>query len=228
MGWLFNMGVNIWVARPGCRDVGHARRPVERRPDCQTKAPLAGSYPGEPTPSSGALLMSLLGDEAARGYPEAFTFIGQGKITGTLVPVPVALFVVLALVFGLVLHKTTFGRRLYAIGNNEQAARYSRACRSIASRSSSSLCPGSWRPCRPSSWPPASAAPGPTSPPAWTLGHHRRRPGWGRHQWRGGHHARRPSCPWPDRSDEVRHGPPQHPGPGTGHCHRPAADLSPS
>ena len=31
----------------------------------------------------------------------------------------------LALIFGLVLHKTTFGRYLYAIGNNEAAARYS-------------------------------------------------------------------------------------------------------
>ncbi len=67
----------------------------------------------------------LLGDQAARGYPSAFTFIGQGKLPGTLIPFSVALFVLLAVVFGLVLHKTTFGRHLYAIGNNENAAVYS-------------------------------------------------------------------------------------------------------
>ena len=36
-----------------------------------------------------------------------------------------ALFIVLAVVFGLVLHKTTFGRYLFAIGNNESATAYS-------------------------------------------------------------------------------------------------------
>ena len=36
-----------------------------------------------------------------------------------------ALFIVLAVVFGLVLHKTTFGRYLFAIGNNENATAYS-------------------------------------------------------------------------------------------------------
>jgi len=35
------------------------------------------------------------------------------------------LFIVLAIVFGLVLHRTTFGRYLYAIGNNENATLYS-------------------------------------------------------------------------------------------------------
>jgi rhamnose transport system permease protein len=37
----------------------------------------------------------------------------------------VALFIVLAILFGMVLHRTTFGRYLYAIGNNEHAAVYS-------------------------------------------------------------------------------------------------------
>jgi len=67
----------------------------------------------------------LLGDQAARGYPASFTYLGQGKLPGTLIPFSVALFAFLAMIFGLVLHKTTFGRYLYAIGNNEKAARYS-------------------------------------------------------------------------------------------------------
>jgi rhamnose transport system permease protein len=35
------------------------------------------------------------------------------------------LFLVLALIFGVVLHLTTFGRRIYAIGNNPVAAQFS-------------------------------------------------------------------------------------------------------
>jgi rhamnose transport system permease protein len=67
----------------------------------------------------------LLGDQAARGYPPSFTYLGQGKLFGTLVPFSVGLFIVLAIVYGLVLHKTRFGRHLFMIGNNEEAARYS-------------------------------------------------------------------------------------------------------
>jgi rhamnose transport system permease protein len=67
----------------------------------------------------------LLGDQAARGYPPEFTFLGQGTLFGTQVPFALLVFAVLALIFGLVLHKTTFGRYLFAIGNNEAATRYS-------------------------------------------------------------------------------------------------------
>src|SRR6476469_1453909 len=67
----------------------------------------------------------LLGGQAARDYPAQFTYLGQGNLFGTQVPFALLVFAVLALIFGLVLHKTTFGRYLYAIGNNEAAARYS-------------------------------------------------------------------------------------------------------
>jgi len=67
----------------------------------------------------------FLGDQAARGYPEAFTYFGQGKVFGSLIPFSVVLFLVMALMFGLVLHRTTFGRYLYSIGNNENATAYS-------------------------------------------------------------------------------------------------------
>ena len=69
--------------------------------------------------------MYFLGDQAARDYPAAFTYLGQGRLPGTLIPFSVVLFIVLAVIFGLVLHKTTFGRYLFAIGNNEEAAIYS-------------------------------------------------------------------------------------------------------
>jgi rhamnose transport system permease protein len=64
----------------------------------------------------------LLGDQAGVGYPASFTYLGQGMVPHTLIPFSVALFAILAVVFGLVLHRTTFGRYLFAIGNNENAA----------------------------------------------------------------------------------------------------------
>jgi rhamnose transport system permease protein len=67
----------------------------------------------------------MLGDQAARDYPAAFTYLGQGRIPGTPIPFSVLLFAVMAVVFGLVLHKTAFGRYLYAIGNNQEAVVYS-------------------------------------------------------------------------------------------------------
>lgn len=65
----------------------------------------------------------LLGDHSLSGFPE--WFVGMDFIkAGGLVPLPLILFSGLAVLFGLVLHKTVFGRYLYAIGANEAAARY--------------------------------------------------------------------------------------------------------
>jgi ribose transport system permease protein len=41
------------------------------------------------------------------------------------IPVPFLIMVVVAVVFGIVLHYSVFGRYLYAVGRNEEAARYS-------------------------------------------------------------------------------------------------------
>ena len=41
------------------------------------------------------------------------------------VPVPFLIFIAVALVMGVVLHRSVFGRYLYAVGRNEEAARYS-------------------------------------------------------------------------------------------------------
>ncbi len=67
----------------------------------------------------------VLGDQAVTGFPPAFNYLGQGYIPNTRVPVPLVIFAILAVLFGLVLHRTTFGRFVFAIGNNEQACRYS-------------------------------------------------------------------------------------------------------
>lgn len=52
-----------------------------------------------------------------------FGIFGQGDLLG--LPVPILLFVVLAAVLGLVLSKTPFGRKVYAVGGNGTAATFS-------------------------------------------------------------------------------------------------------
>jgi rhamnose transport system permease protein len=60
---------------------------------------------------------------SVRGYPEWFYFLGQGSVLG--VPTQLLVLVVLVVVAGVALDRTTFGRTLYAIGSNETAARFS-------------------------------------------------------------------------------------------------------
>ncbi|WP_412026693.1 ABC transporter permease [Deinococcus yunweiensis] len=67
----------------------------------------------------------LLGDRAIAEFPAAYTNFGFGTVPGTLIPIPIALGIVLAIVTAVILHATPFGRSLYAIGANEVAARFS-------------------------------------------------------------------------------------------------------
>jgi len=67
----------------------------------------------------------ILGDMAVTTYPESFAYLGQGCIGNTRIPFQLVLFIILAIIFGIVLHKTTYGRKLFAIGNNSTAARFS-------------------------------------------------------------------------------------------------------
>lgn len=67
----------------------------------------------------------ILGDKAFTKYPTSFAFFGQGYIGNTMIPFELVLFFILAIIFGIILHKTTIGRKVFAIGNNSTAARFS-------------------------------------------------------------------------------------------------------
>jgi rhamnose transport system permease protein len=71
------------------------------------------------------LALVVLGDTAVADFPARYTQFGTTPVPGTWIPYPIALFVLLAIVFGLLLHATSFGRAVFAIGANEEAARFS-------------------------------------------------------------------------------------------------------
>ncbi|OBQ83111.1 ABC transporter permease [Mesorhizobium sp. WSM3873] len=66
----------------------------------------------------------ILGDRAYKGYPESFAFFGQGYVWWVF-SFELALFLFAALVYWFVLHRTSFGRRVFAIGNNPVACQFS-------------------------------------------------------------------------------------------------------
>jgi rhamnose transport system permease protein len=124
MGLLHNMGMDIWAAALAGLLIGTLGGLLNGYLVARVRLPALVVTLGTYAFFRG-IAYGFLGDQAARGYPAAFTYFGQGKVFGMLVPFSVALFIVLAVIFGLVLHRTTFGRYLYAIGNNENATLYS-------------------------------------------------------------------------------------------------------
>jgi rhamnose transport system permease protein len=77
------------------------------------------------------LALVLLGDQAITGYPEALSVLGNGTL-GELVGVewlivPIEFAIALLFAVGVVvwMHGTVHGRRVYAIGSNPVAARFS-------------------------------------------------------------------------------------------------------
>ena len=124
MGLMFNNGVNIWLAAGAALLLGSAAGLFSGYLIARLKVPALVITLGTYAFYRG-LAYVMLGDQAATGYPSSFTYIGQGTLPGTPVPFSMALFLLMALVFGLVLHKTAFGRYLYAIGNNQDAVVYS-------------------------------------------------------------------------------------------------------
>jgi rhamnose transport system permease protein len=77
------------------------------------------------------LAMVALGDQAISGYPEVFSTLGNsyvGEVVGVpwlIIPIEFAILLISAVVVGVLLHRTVPGRRLYAIGANPIAARFS-------------------------------------------------------------------------------------------------------
>jgi rhamnose transport system permease protein len=67
---------------------------------------------------------AVLGDRVLKEYPASFAVFGQGYAAGPL-SIELLLVIVLAIVFGVFLHLTRWGRTIYALGANPIAARWS-------------------------------------------------------------------------------------------------------
>ena len=111
------------------------------------------------------LAVGLLGTKAITDFPEKWTDLAKEKIGESSYPVIVIPIALLAVAFALLLHFSSFGRGVYDIGLNSEAAHFTGvnvqrtklvlfALSGVSPRS-----PGSTTRC-------GSAAPGATTPPA--------------------------------------------------------------
>ncbi|MDP9796754.1 rhamnose transport system permease protein [Catenuloplanes nepalensis] len=124
MGDLWNRGLTIEMIIPLCVLIGALLGAVNgvliNRLGLPSLAVTIGTlalYRG--------LALVVLGDAAVADFPWAFTGWVTGTIGGGPIPNVLIVLVVLAVIFGVVLHATPFGRSLFAIGANDQAARFS-------------------------------------------------------------------------------------------------------
>jgi rhamnose transport system permease protein len=123
LAWLFQMGAPMPVAICAALLAGLA----------------AGLFNGfwvayVGLPSLAVTLAGLIGyrgiarifveDRAIGGFPVWFNTLGQQAVVGPIT-VSIAIFVVLFVIVAIVLHGSAFGRLVYFIGNNAEAARYS-------------------------------------------------------------------------------------------------------
>lgn len=67
----------------------------------------------------------LVGGTPISNMPPEIISLGNDSILGTYIPAAIVPFLLLAPVFYIVLHKTPFGRRVFAIGGNPDTASYS-------------------------------------------------------------------------------------------------------
>jgi rhamnose transport system permease protein len=66
----------------------------------------------------------ILGDGSFQGYPSSFAWFGQGYIYWVFT-VEMLFFALIAVAYYVLLHRTNFGRAVYAIGNNPTGALFS-------------------------------------------------------------------------------------------------------
>lgn len=77
------------------------------------------------------IALVALGDQAITGYPEPLSVLGNGylgELVGVpwlIVPLEFIVFLLMAAAVGTLLHRTVVGRRVYAIGANPVASRFS-------------------------------------------------------------------------------------------------------
>ena len=71
------------------------------------------------------LALTITGGKTVTGFDDAFKWIGNGRLFGTVIPVTVIYMIVIYIICFYVTKYRRLGRIIYAIGGNEEAARLS-------------------------------------------------------------------------------------------------------
>ncbi|HEV8687926.1 MAG TPA: ABC transporter permease [Gaiellaceae bacterium] len=124
LGQIYEAGANIWFAAlvgllvaTGLGLVNGFLVAVVGLPSLAVTLGTLAAYRG--------LAFLIHSGEGVASFPTQFTNIGIGYVWGQQVPVALLVFLGAAVALGFLLHATRFGRYIYALGANREAARYS-------------------------------------------------------------------------------------------------------
>jgi rhamnose transport system permease protein len=124
LGFLWAAGVPLWIGIPVVLAVGALGGLMNGLLVARAGLPSLVVTLGTLALFRGLALI-VLGPRGISDFPDAFTELGFGRVPGTPIPWPFVIFIALAVVLGIVLHRTWIGRQIYAIGKNAGAARFS-------------------------------------------------------------------------------------------------------
>ena len=117
------LGVPVWLAVPAVVLIGAALGALNGLlvvrfglPSLAVTLGAMGAYR--------ALALLLGGQESFASFPDSYTWLGFALIGGVF-PASLALLLVLAGAFALLMHRTVFGRLTYVVGSNARAAAFS-------------------------------------------------------------------------------------------------------
>ena len=124
MAWLWNSGLPLELIMPICLVAGGVCGAFNGFLVTRLGLPSLAVTIGTLALFRG-LAFVVIGDESVTDFPAEWTDRAFGNFAGTFIPNAMVLFAILAVAFGVVLHATPFGRSIYAIGANEEAAYFS-------------------------------------------------------------------------------------------------------
>jgi rhamnose transport system permease protein len=124
LGQVYESGVHVWLAAAialavatGLGLVNGLLVGIVGLPSLAVTLGTLAAYRG--------LAFLIHSGEGVATFPTSLTNVGIGYVWGNQVPIALLVFLGTALVLGFLLHATRFGRYVYAIGNNREAARFS-------------------------------------------------------------------------------------------------------
>lgn len=124
LGQVFEAGANVWLAAfvallvaTGLGLLNGVLVGVVGLPSLAVTLGTLAAYRG--------LAFLIHSGEGVATFPTSFTNLGIGYVWGQQVPVSVLVFLGAAVGLGFGLHATRFGRYVYTIGSNREAARFS-------------------------------------------------------------------------------------------------------
>lgn len=124
MAWMWNNGQPIEVIIPVCIAAGALCGAFNGLLVTRLGLPSLAVTIGTLALFRG-LAFVVIGDDSVTDFPQTWTDRAFGNVADTFIPNTMVLFAIVAIGFGVLLHATGFGRSIFAIGANEEAAYFS-------------------------------------------------------------------------------------------------------